>query len=172
LAPSYSAGATEHAYPLQVLAQVLGGGATSRLYRSLVVESKLASSAGAYYGAGRLGPSAFSVYASPLPGIGVDVLQKAVEEQLERLLKDGIGGDEVERAKSRMRSRAIYARDSLRAGGRVLGSALAAGRSIEDAEAWPERIGAVTVGEINAAARAVLRDAGSVTGRLLPQDQS
>jgi zinc protease len=169
LAPSYSAGATEHAYPMQVLAQILGGGATSRLYRTLVVERKLATSAGAYYGPDRLGPSSFSVYASPLPGIELDVLQKAVEEQLERLLMDGIGSDEVERAKSRMQSRAIYARDSLRAGGRILGSALAAGRTIEDAEAWPERIGAVTVKEIDAAARAVLRDGHSVTGRLLPE---
>ena len=169
LAPSYSAGATEHAYPLQVLAQVLGSGATSRLYRTLVVERKMTTSAGAYYGAGRLGPSSFTVFASPRPGIDVDDLQKAVEEQLKRLLKDGIGDDEVARAKGRMQSNAIYARDSLRAGGRVLGSALAAGRTVDDTEAWPERIGAVTVEEINAAARAVLRNERSVTGRLLPE---
>ena len=134
-----------------------------------MVERKLATSAGAYYGAGRLGPSSFTVFASPRPGIDVDALQKAVEEQLKQLLEDGVTDDEAGRAKSRMQSNAIYARDSLRAGGRVLGSALAAGRTIEDAEAWPERIGAVTVEEINAAARAVLRDERSVTGRLLPE---
>ena len=135
----------------------------------MVVERKLATSAGAYYGAGRLGPSSFTVFASPRPGVKVDDLQKTVEEQLKWLLKDGISDDEVERAKSRMQSNAIYARDFLRAGGRVLGSALATGRTIEDAEAWPERIGAVTVKEIDAAARAVLRDGGAVTGRLLPE---
>jgi zinc protease len=169
LAPSYSAGATEHAYPLQVLAQILSGGATSRLYRTLVVESKLANSAGANYAAVRLGPSDFTVFASPRPGIEVNALQKAVEEQLKQLLKDGVTDDEAGRAKSRMQANAIYARDSLRAGGQVLGSALAAGRTIEDTEAWPERIGAVTVEEINAAARAVLRAERSVTGRLLPE---
>ena len=172
LAPSYSAGATEHAYPLQVLAQILGGGATSRLYRSLVVERELATSAGAHYGAGRLGPSAFTVYARPRPGVGVEALQEAVDEQLERLLRDGIGEDEAERVKGRMRANAVYARDSLRAGGRVLGSALASGRTIDDVETWPERIGAVTVEDIDAAARAVLRDGRSVTGRLLPERDS
>jgi zinc protease len=172
LAPSYSAGATEHAYPLQVLARVLGGGATSRLYRTLVVERKLATSAGAYYGANRLGPTAFTFFASPRPGIDVGALEKAVEEQVEQLLRDGVTDDEAARAKSRMRSNAIYARDSLRAGGRVLGSALAAGRTIEDVESWPEHIGAVTVREINAAARAVLREGRSVTGRLLPEVES
>ena len=172
LAPSYSAGVSKHAYPLQVLAQVLGSGATSRLYRTMVVESELATSAGAYYSANRLGPSAFTVFASPRPGVDVDALRKAVDEQLERLLRDGVSGDEAERAKARMQANAVYARDSLRAGGRVLGSALASGRTIDDAEAWPERIGAVTVEEIAAAARDVLRDGRSVTGLLLPEQDT
>ena len=45
LAPSYQKGETQHAYALQVLARLLGGGETSRLWRSLVVERKLALSA-------------------------------------------------------------------------------------------------------------------------------
>ena len=49
LAPSFTAGETVHAYPLEVLAQVLGGTSTSRLYRSLVIAQKVATSAGAYY---------------------------------------------------------------------------------------------------------------------------
>jgi zinc protease len=47
------------------------------------------------------------------------------------------------------------------------GAALTAGRSIADVEAWTERIAAVTVEEINAAARHVLKDTGSVTGNLI-----
>jgi len=38
LAPGYLWGEREYAYPLQVLAEILSGGATSRLYRALVVE--------------------------------------------------------------------------------------------------------------------------------------
>ena len=49
LAPSFNAGVTEHAYPLEVLAEILGGTSTSRLYRALVIDQKLATSAGAYY---------------------------------------------------------------------------------------------------------------------------
>src|SRR5882672_10047319 len=48
-APSYHRGAKEHAYALEVLAELLGGGTSSRLYRSLVVEQKLATSAGSNY---------------------------------------------------------------------------------------------------------------------------
>ena len=38
LAPSYRAGETQHAYALQVLAEILGGGAGSRLYQALVLK--------------------------------------------------------------------------------------------------------------------------------------
>ena len=41
LAPSFTAGASEHAYALEVLAEIFGGTSTSRLYRSLVIDQKL-----------------------------------------------------------------------------------------------------------------------------------
>ena len=50
---------------------------------------------------------------------------------------------------------AVFARDSLSAGARAFGAALANGRAVEDVEAWPDRIGAVTVEQVNEAARAL-----------------
>jgi zinc protease len=61
-----------------------------------------------------------------------------------------------------------YARDSLHTGARVLGEALTTGQSVEDVEAWPARIAAVTAAQVNAAAKAVLDPKSSVTGILLP----
>jgi zinc protease len=46
---------------------------------------------------------------------------------------------------------------------------LTTGLTTDDIEAWPDRIRAVTVDQINAAARRVLVDDASVTGVLLPQ---
>ena len=169
LAPSYNSGAREHAPALKVLAEVLGGAATSRIYRKLVVEQKLAVSAGAYYGAERLGPARFSFYGSPRPGVQLSALSAAFDGEIAALLKDGIGGDEVARAIGRLQAEAVYARDSLATGARVLGAALSAGRTIEDVEAWPQRIGAVTAADVDAAAGAVLRIERSVTAVLLPE---
>jgi len=59
LAPSYSGGETKYAYALQVLAEIVGGGATSRLNRTLVVAQKLALSAGAFYDASALDLTTF-----------------------------------------------------------------------------------------------------------------
>lgn len=171
LAPSYTEGATEHTYALQVLAEILGGGATSPLYRSLVVEQKLAVSAGAFFNPDRLGPGTFGFYASPRPGVSMEKLEAAMEAELARIVDKGVTEKEARRAKGRLQAEAVYARDSLGTGARVLGGALAIGLTVEDVESWPERIGAVTVPEINAAAGDVLGQAASVTALLLPADK-
>jgi len=170
LAPSLKSGDTRHAYPLEVLSDILGG-ASGRLYRSLVVDRKIAVSAGSSYGADDLGPSRFAIYASPQPGVAMDKLEASVDAEIAKLLADGVTESEVARAKKRMRAQAVYARDSMRTGARVLGAALASGLTIDDVESWPERIGAVTVEQINAAARAVLQDGRSVTALLLQQQK-
>ena len=171
LAPSYTEGATGHAYALQVLAEILGGGATGPLYRSLVVEQKLAVSAGAYFDPDRLGPGTFGFYASPRPGVSMEKLEAAMEAELAKVVDEGVTEKEARRAKGRLQAEAVYARDSLGTGARVLGGALAIGLTVEDVESWPERIGAVTLTEINAAARDVLGQAASVTALLLPADK-
>ena len=170
LAPSQSAGASEHAYALQVLAEILGGSTTSRLYRALVVERKVAASAGAWYDDVSLDLTRFGVYATPSPGIDVAALEAAVDGEIDRLLSDGVSAEEVERIKRRMIAGTTYARDSLYVAARTFGSALTAGLTVEDVEAWPDRIAAVTAEQVNAAARAVLRPETSVTGVLLPEE--
>jgi len=167
LAPSRVSGAKEHSYPLEVMSQIFGGGATSRLYKSLVIEQKIALSAGAFYDADNLGPSRLVIFVSPRPEIRMDQIEEAVEAEIRKLKQDGVTADELQRAKTSMQADAIYARDSMGAGARVLGAALASGQTIEDVESWPDRIGDVTAGQIKAAAQAVLITKNSVTGRLL-----
>ncbi|HEC14284.1 MAG TPA: insulinase family protein, partial [Rhodospirillales bacterium] len=168
MAPSYRNGATGQAYALEVLSEIFGDGSTSRLYRSLVVERKLAVSAGVRYDPSALGPARFVVYASPRLGVSIEQLKNAVADEIKILLKSGVTSDELERTVRRMQADAVYARDSLSTGAQVLGESLVIGMSIDDVESWPERIGAVTVEQINAAARAVLIRGHSVTSTLLP----
>jgi len=168
LAPSYTGGETKYAYALQVLAEIVGGGATSRLNRSLVVGQKLALSAGAFYDAGALDLTTFGFYASPRGAVTVAQLEAAIEAEIAKLLEGGVTAQEVERAKTRMQAEAVYARDSLTGPANIFGAALATGRTIADVEAWPEHIGAVTPDEVNAAAKFVIREADAVTGVLLP----
>jgi zinc protease len=172
LAPSYRAGQTEYAYALQVLAELLGGATTSRLNRALVLEQQVATGAGAWYDPSALDLGTFGVSASARSGVDIAKIEAALDAQIEKLLSEGASEEEVERAKSRMRASAIYARDSLSTGARVIGSSLTTGQTIEDVEAWPQRIGAVTAAQVNAAARAILQPERSVTGLLLPKPAS
>ena len=172
LAPSYAAGEKEHAYALQVLAELLGGAATSRLNRTVVLEQQLATSAGAWYDPTALDSGTFGVSASARSGVEIKDVEAALDAQIQKLLTDGASEDEVERAKQRMRAAAIYARDSLSTGARVIGAALTTGQTIADVEAWPQRIGEVTAAQVNAAARAILLPERSVTGLLLPKPAS
>jgi zinc protease len=168
LAPSFNTGETDHAYPLDVLAEILGGTSTSRLYRSLVVERKIATSAGAFYRGSALDLATFRLYGSPRPDVSLDELEEAIDAELQRLQTEPITEEEVSRATKRLVAEAVYARDSLSGAVRSFGIALTTGRTVEDVEAWPERIAAVTAEEVNAAAAFVLKAEQSVTGKLLP----
>ncbi len=172
LAPSYLNGDYRYAYALEVLAEVLGGGATSRLYKTLVVEDGICLSAGAFYDPEARGLTSFGFHASPKHDVPLADFEAKLEAVVKTALTDGVTADEVARAKSRMITQAIYARDSLSGPARIVGAALAEGRSLDDVQSWPDRIGAVTVDDVNEAARLVVHDDQSVTGILLPQPTS
>jgi zinc protease len=168
LAPSHSKIKDGDPDALEVLSQILGGGATSRLYRALVIEQAIATSAAAAYQGTALDYGQFYVQATPRTGNTVPALEREVENVLAHLLKDGVSTDEVDRAKRQMIASAVYAQDSQQTMAQIFGEVLATGRSIEDIVAWPDRIQAVTPERVNAAAKAVLRTENSVTGVLLP----
>jgi zinc protease len=172
LAPSYRGGATQHAYALQVLAEILGGGSDSRLYQTLVLRDGVALSASADYSPSAIGLSNFGIYATPKTGVAAAALEAAVDAQLHRLVEEGVDLDEVRRAEQRMEAAAIYAHDSLSGPANIVGAALAIGQTLDDVTAWPTRISAVTPAQIEAAARAVLTLRNSATGILLPEHTS
>ncbi|MBS0517216.1 MAG: insulinase family protein [Proteobacteria bacterium] len=168
LAPSYRAGDSRHAYALQVLAHLFGGGETSRLWRALVAESRLALSASAEYSPLSLGLSSFGVAAAPARVEAIPDIERAVADQMKRVLDGEVKADEVERTQNRLLAAAIYAQDSLGSGPRRYAAALATGNDIADVEAWPQRIAAVTASDVTAAARHVWRDERAVTSVLKP----
>jgi zinc protease len=172
LAPSFASAGREHAYALEVLSEILGGGGTSRLFRRVVVEQGLAAGAGSFYRGTSLDATSFRIYASPRPGGDMAALEAAVEREIARVVAEGVAEQELARTRQRMLAEAVYARDSLGGAARVFGSALTSGLTVADVEAWPSRIAAVTLEEIHAAARHVLRPERSVTALLLPATAS
>jgi zinc protease len=171
LAPSYLDDGGRSADALTVLAEVLGGGESARLYRSLVLDRKLATSVGADYSPYR-NAGTFTIYAEPKEGVSLADLEAAIAAEVRSLLDKGVTLAELDRVKERVRASALYSRDSLAGVARIIGTALAAGRSLEAVEAWPERIGAVAPDEVTELARRILNDDAAVTAVLLPEKRS
>lgn len=169
MAPGVGSGDADETYALDVLAEIIGGGTTSRLYRSLVVEQKVAANAGAWHDGDNRGPGSFGFYGTPLPGKSVGDVEKAMEEQIAQLLKNGVTEKEVAEAATRLQNAAIFARDGLHGPATIVGEALAIGLSLDDVEGWPARIAKVTVADVNKAIKRVLGRKGSVTALLLPE---
>lgn len=167
IAPSIHFGESKHAIPIEVLNDIIGGGTTSRLYQTLVVEKKLAVDAGSSYGSDGLGPSRFGVSVTP-QNDDYAPIPAAVEAVLAQILRDGVTDEELARAKKSLKAAAIYARDSGQGLANIFGAALVRGETVADVLAWPDQIEAVTKDDIMAAARAVFVEEHSVTGLLLP----
>lgn len=169
IAPSLFSGDARHAYPLEVLAVVMGSGVSSRLNRALVLDGKLAVSTGTSYDSNQRGPATFNIYATPRQDVPVPAVEAAIGAEVERVLESGVTAAEVERAIRRVQDSAVYARDSLSGPARIVGSALAIGLPLEEVDAWPERIGAVTVEQVMDAARHVFQPRNLATSILLPK---
>lgn len=82
-------------------------------------------------------------------------------------VQNPIRAEDLERVKSRLIARAIYAQDSQAVLAQWYGGALTTGLSIEDIRSWPDRIRAVTAEQVRAAAQKWLEKKRSVTGYLI-----
>ncbi|MEM1316442.1 MAG: pitrilysin family protein [Pseudomonadota bacterium] len=162
----------ETAAALAALAGVLGDGLNSVLTQKLVVEQELAIQAGAFYSASPRDYGRFTVFAAPRPDATLEQVEAALDAALaEFLAGDGPEAEVLERFKTQWRAAYIYAQDSQQSLARRYGAGLASDLTLEQIEAWPEMLQAVTLEELMAAGRAYLRAERSVTGWLrAPQE--
>ena len=168
LTPTYLTGDRTEVFALELAAEILGGGTTSRLYRSLCVEQELAAGASAYFMGSMVDRSAFQVSTSPRPGIAMDALEAGLDAALAVFLAEGPSDVELARARTRLVAETIFARDSQSSLARIFGASLAVGETVEDVLAWPDRVEAVPRDAVVEAARRYLKPDRSVTGLLLP----
>src|SRR5262249_13158164 len=153
LVPSYRSAAPGEAEALEVLAYLLGGGHTSLLFKTLVMERKLAVSAGAHYQGTAGDDTRFFVYAVPSPGVGPQTLDARVNEVIARGGERHVDEADLRRAKTRLVAETIYAQDNQAALARWYGASLAAGLALDDVANWPARIEAVSPDAVRNAAR-------------------
>lgn len=155
---------------LSVLQKILGDNRTGRLYRRLVVQDKIATSAGISFSPVGYGPQRLAIVVTPLPGTSLETIEKTVDQEIARLLQHGVTEQEVKNATGAMETEAVYARDSVSGPAMAVGRALVSGLDLETVEAWPARMKAVTKGSVDKAAKNLFDDSGKwVTAILKPE---
>ncbi len=173
--PSYRQDA-QMSLALQILEEIMGGGSSSRLYKSLVVEAKLATDISLSYYPSTWDDSTFNVTAIPASHDKINALQDALDRQLRNIALNGVSDQELSDAVTRMQAEAIFARDSLTGPAMVIGYNMVNGMTLNDIERWPSLIASVTKGQVQAAANAYLNPDEPyvyppVYGLLLPKAQ-
>lgn len=157
---------------LTMLAELLGGNAaTSVLGQKLQFDSQVAVYASAFYRGVSYDDTVFGYVVVPSAGVSLAEAEAALDRAVDEFLADGIDDAQWERIRFQLRASLVYADDDIGSQARTYGSALTSGLTIEDVEAWPDILQAVTKDEVMAAARELLDRRRSVTGWLSPTEQ-
>jgi len=90
------------------ITDLMSEGRTSRLYRALVRDKKIAAYSAGFSGLpGTKYPHLFAFYAVPLPGHSTQEMGNAIHAEIERLKKEDISDDELKMIKTRTKANLI-----------------------------------------------------------------
>jgi zinc protease len=169
LAPERDAGAQEDAAALTYLADLLGGSPfTSALGIALQFETSTAVYVGAYYDGLNLDDGTFGFTVVPSEGVSLQEAEDAMDAAIVDFLAAGIDPERMEALRTQLKAGEIYARDNVGGLARRYGAALTSGLTVQDVQAWPDILQAVTAEDVLAVAARVLDRNQSVTGWVIP----
>jgi len=103
----------EDSYALNVLSLILAGGKSSRLYKSLVYEKKIALDVDADYDGFNKDPYLFFLDATVCPGKDIDDVEETLNKEIEKIKKSPPSEQEVQKAKNQIEASFIIEQDSI-----------------------------------------------------------
>ena len=95
-----------------LLAMILGGGKSSRLYKRLVYDRQIAQDVNANQYSLILG-SVFQIQATAKPGVKPEELEKAIDEELDAVRREGVTMDQLARARNVIQTRIVQGLETL-----------------------------------------------------------
>jgi len=165
LAPERDSGAQVEAASLLYLAELLGGSPfTSALGTALQFDTQTAVYSNAGYSGNALDDTSFGLTVVPAQGVTLSEAEAAMDQVLADFMAEEIDPEALERIRGQLRASEIYAKDNVQGLARRYGAALTQGLTIEDVQAWPDILQAVTAEDIKAVAKKVLNRDQAVTG--------
>jgi zinc protease len=145
-------------YALEILAGVMDGNPASRLNRELVRQERIAVNVSAGYDAVNRGPALFEFDGMPSEGHTAEKLEKAIRAQIEKVKKEGVTEDELQRVKAQVIAADVYQRDSMFYQAMQIGMLESTGLSWRDIDQFPKRLQAITAEQVKEVANKYLID--------------
>lgn len=164
-APNYK---NEDIYALTLLSNILSSGKSSRFYKSLVYEKKLALSAGGEFDGLSIGPDLFYLYGTPRPGKNLDDLERSIYEEIERVKKEPVTDRELQKAKNQEEAAYILGQDSIFFQARQIGAVETIGAGYKFIEEYVDKIRKVTKEDIIRVTNKYLIEDERTVGILIP----
>jgi zinc protease len=172
LAPERDPGAQEEAAALVYLAELLGGSSfTSDLGQALQFDTQTAIYTNASYSGSSLDTTAFSFAVVPAEGVTLSAAEAAMDQVIADFMESEINVTRMDSIRTQLRAAQVYALDDVSGIARRYGAALTQSLTVEDVQAWPDILQAVTPGDIKAVAAKVLNRDQSVTGWVVPSEE-
>jgi zinc protease len=141
-----------------LLAEILGGGRSSRLYRELVAEKQLAVSANAFtWSLEQDGLLAATAIMSPASEDANSILE-IIEEHISRLRKEAVSERELMKAKNQMLRYLVTENLKIESKAEMLGNAAVEYGDVSQVNRWMDDIRKVTAADIQRVANEYLTD--------------
>ena len=164
LAPERDPDDQTEAAALVYLAELLGGSSFTSLFSErLVFDQEIALFTGASYDGDTLDDTTFSVNIGPVPGVGLTEAEAALDAAIAEFLETGADPAKMESIRTQLRASEIYARDSAQGLANRYGMLMSLGFTVDEIQAWPDVLQAVTAEDVNEAARRLFDPDRSVT---------
>jgi len=152
---------------LSVLSEVLFGGRSARLYRSLVVEKELATDIRGWVSTFR-DPGLFECWATARAAHTTQEIQRVMDEAFERVCKDVVSDDELGRAKARLELGLLQQLETIPGKAEQIGFYETVLGDPAHAFQRVEGYRRVTVGDLRRVARRYLATGGRTIVRVVP----
>ena len=156
-------------YALEMLEGVLDGNASARLNKSLVRQQQIASSVGASYVATARGPSMFYLSGTPSEGKTVVELEQALNDEIKRLIDEGVTEEELARVRAQVVAGHVYQRDSIFSQAMQIGRLEGVGLSHRSLDTMLEKLQAVTTEQVREVAKKFFKEDSLTVAVLDPQ---
>jgi zinc protease len=144
------------AYALDVLANVLDGGASARISRELVRGKEIAAGAGAGYDLMARHDTLLMLQGTPAQKRSVAELEKALRKQVDRLRNKLVSKAELARIKAQVTASKVYELDSVFYQAMQLGMLETVGLDWHEADHYLEHVEAITPEQVRQVAREYL----------------